>query len=190
MKDLTTKTLNMKRFLTIVFSSLFILSCTNIENNKNENVIKLQTELDSIKKIITENQNSSKTQIATFLTFQKENAEQAMNFYIKLFNNSKIINIKRWEKSAPGKEGTIMHATFSLDGKLFMCSDSPAIHDWGFTPAVSNFVECKDEQQLNELFSKLSENGKVMMPLNNYGFSTKFGFVEDQFGVSWQLNLK
>jgi len=83
-----------------------------------------------------------------------------------------------------------MQATFELDGNLFMCSDSPPIHVWNFTPAVSNYIECKDENELEKLFSKLSKNGKVMMPLNNYGFSQKFGFIEDQFGVSWQLNLK
>jgi len=82
-----------------------------------------------------------------------------------------------------------MHATFNLNGNQFMCSDSPPIHNWGFTPAVSNYVECKDENELERLFTKLSENGKVMMPLDNYGFSQQFGFVEDQFGVSWQLNL-
>ncbi len=131
-----------------------------------------------------------KGQIATFLTFQRADAEQAMNFYIGLFENSKIINIKRGGKERPGKEGTIMHATFTLDGNLFMCSDSPAIHDWGFTPGVSNFVECEDENELERLFTKLSENGKVMMPLDNYGFSQKFGFVEDEYGVSWQLNLQ
>ena len=128
-------------------------------------------------------------QMATFLTFQKEDAEEAMNFYVSLFDNSKILDLKRWEKGAPGKEGTIMHATFTLNGKLFMCSDSPPIHEWDFTPAVSNFIECVDETQMEYLFTKLSENGMVMMPLGNYGFSQKFGFVEDRFGVSWQLNL-
>ncbi len=128
--------------------------------------------------------------IITFLTFQKEDAEQAMNFYVELFDNSEIVNLTRWGKEEPGKEGTIMSATFSLDGKLFMCSDSPPIHKWDFTPAVSNYVECVNENELDRLFTKLSENGKVMMPLNNYGFSQKFGWVEDQFGMSWQLNLQ
>ena len=83
-----------------------------------------------------------------------------------------------------------MHATFSLDGQMFMCSDSPPIHDWDFTPGVSNFVECEDEKELEQLFSSLSKSGQVFMPLNNYGFSQKFGWVVDQFGISWQLNLK
>ena len=123
------------------------------------------------------------------LTFQDGNAEKAMNFYINIFNNSKITTISRWGKNAPNTEGKIMQATFELDGNLFMCSDSPAIHDWNFTPAVSNYLECEDEIELEKLFSKLSEEGKIMMPLNNYGFSKKFGFIEDKFGISWQLNL-
>ena len=128
--------------------------------------------------------------IITFLTFQKEDAEQAMNLYVELFDNSNIVSLKRWGKEGPGKEGTIMQATFNLDGKLYMCSDSPPIHEWDFTPAVSNFVECENESELERLFAKLSENGKVAMPLNNYGFSQKFGWVIDRFGVSWQLNLE
>lgn len=133
---------------------------------------------------------NSNTQIITSLTFQDRNAENAMNFYVELFPNSKIIKVQRWGKEGPGEEGRIMQATFELEGKLFMCSDSPPIHDWGFTPAVSNYLECKNESELERLFTKLSENGKVMMPLANYGFSRKFGFVEDQFGVSWQLNIE
>lgn len=169
-----------------------IYSCSDNNQNieKSREFLQLQAELDSLKNLIEDNVNDTKVQIATFLTFQKEDAEEAMNFYIKLFDNSKIVNLKRWEKEAAGKEGTIMHATFTLNGKLYMCSDSPPIHDWDFTPAVSNYIECVSESELEQLYTKLSENGKVMMPLENYGFSQKFGFVEDQYGVSWQLNLQ
>lgn len=132
-----------------------------------------------------------KQQISTFLTFQENNAEEAMNFYIKLFNNSKITDVHRYgkDKPAPAKEGSVMKATFELNGKQFICSDSYFKHEWTFTPAVSMFVECKGSREIENLFEKLSENGKVFMPLDNYGFSTKFGWVEDKFGVSWQLNL-
>lgn len=123
--------------------------------------------------------------MASFLTFQKGEAEQAMNFYMALFDHSEIVSLRRWEQGSPGKEGTIMHATFRLNGQLFMCSDSPAIHDWDFTPAISNYVNCVNESDLNRLFEQLSVNGSVMMPLGNYGFSQKFGFVQDQFGISW-----
>ena len=147
-------------------------------------------EHDSLIDMIDQKEATMNQKIITFLTFQKEDAEQAMNFYVGLFDNSKIVNLKRWGKEGPGKEGRIMHATFNLNGKLFMCSDSPPIHNWDFTPAVSNFVECEDESELKGLFTKLSENGEVAMPLDNYGFSQKFGWVVDQFGVSWQSNLK
>lgn len=130
-----------------------------------------------------------KTQITTFLTFQQNNAEQAMNFYITLFSNSKIIDIRRYGKEGPGPEGSVMVARFELNGKEFICSDSFVKHNWDFTPAISNWVDCKDEDELQMLFSKLQEGGRVMMPLDNYGFSQKFGWVADQFGISWQLNL-
>lgn len=144
----------------------------------------------AIGQTITKKPMEKEQKIITSLTFQKNDAEQAMNLYVSLFDNSKVIHIQRWEKEGPGKEGTIMQAIFELNGQRFMCSDSPPIHNWDFTPAVSNFVECKDEEELQRIFSKLSENGTVAMPLNNYGFSQKFGWVIDQFGVSWQLNLK
>lgn len=182
----------MKRIIPILFLTMLTYSSSNIMENseKSEKLSQLRAEFDSLSELGTESPNDMKGQIATFLTFQKEDAEQAMNFYVGLFDNSKIVDLKRWEKEGPGKEGTIMHATFELNGKLFMCSDSPPIHDWDFTPAVSNYVECVDESQVERLFAKLSENGQVMMPLDNYGFSQKFGFVEDRFGVSWQLNLE
>jgi len=140
--------------------------------------------------IMDKHKSNFKNQITTFLTFQENNAEEAMNFYIELFDNSKIIEIQRHGKDGPAKEGTIMMATFELNGKQFICSDSFIKHAWTFTPGVSNFVDCKSEIEQESLFEKLSENGKVMMPLNDYGFSKKFGFVEDKFGISWQLNLQ
>ena len=129
-------------------------------------------------------------QMIRSLTFQDGNAENAMNFYVELFENSKIINVSRWGNGAPVAKGKIMQATFELNGNLFMCSDSPPVHDWDFSPAVSNYINCENEDEMSRLFSKLSENGKITMPLNNYGFSQKFGWVIDQFGISWQLNLK
>lgn len=182
----------MKRIISIVFFGLTVLSCSNYKNERNHQsaINKLQTENDSLKTLLTPNKTILKNQMIRSLTFQDGNAENAMNFYVGLFDNSKIINVNRWGKGAPNTEGKIMLATFELDGNLFMCSDSPSIHDWNFTPAVSNYVECDNESELQRLFSNLSEKGKVMMEINNYGFSQKFGFIEDQFGVSWQLNLK
>tara|TARA_R110001632_G_scaffold106329_1_gene215879 strand:+ start:2709 stop:3257 length:549 start_codon:yes stop_codon:yes gene_type:complete len=182
----------MKKAILLLFLSVLTISCNNSksENNNHPKKEKLQAEINSLKKHTTHNISPIKNQISTFLTFQDNNAENAMNFYTELFDNSKIIDVKRWGKDAPGEEGKIMFAQFTINGNLFMCSDSPPVHDWNFSPAVSNFVECENESEQERLFSKLSENGTVTMPLNNYGFSQKFGWVIDQFGVSWQLNLK
>ncbi len=62
-------------------------------------------------------------------------------------------------------------------------------HDFTFTPSISLFVKCDSEEELETLYEKLSEGGEVAMPLDDYGFSTKFGWVQDRFGVSWQLNF-
>lgn len=165
-----TKTRRMKKRIPILLLALWALGCAEVQQNWTK-------------------KEEFQGQIATFLTFQKEDAEQAMNFYMGLFENSKIVEIKRWGKEGPGKEGTLMHATFTLNGKLLMCSDSPPVHAWDFSPAISLYVDCRDATQLERLFSQLSENGQVLMPLGNYGFSQQFAFVEDQFGISWQLNL-
>ncbi|WP_456866009.1 VOC family protein [Galbibacter sp. BG1] len=131
-----------------------------------------------------------KQQITTFLTFQGNNAEEAMNFYVELFDNSKVINVERYGKNGPGLEGTIVKAIFELNGTPFICSDSFIKHEWSFTPAVSSWVECNTKEEIEHLYAKLSENGDVKMPLDSYGFSKQFAFVEDRFGVSWQLNLE
>src|SRR5690606_4488993 len=90
------------------------------------------------------NQTQMVQRIMPSLTFQKNDAEQAMNLYVSLFENSRIVSLKRWEKGGPGKEGTVMQAVFELNGQQFRCSDSPPVHNWDFTPAVSQYVECKD----------------------------------------------
>jgi predicted 3-demethylubiquinone-9 3-methyltransferase (glyoxalase superfamily) len=67
--------------------------------------------------------------------------------------------------------------------------DSPIHHEFSFTPSVSMFMDCTDVAEIEHLFAGLSEQGKVLMPLDSYGFSEQFGWVNDRFGVSWQLNL-
>lgn len=62
-------------------------------------------------------------------------------------------------------------------------------HDFTFTPSISLFVECESEMELEVAYQALSAGGELLMPLDNYGFSTRFGWVNDRFGVSWQLNL-
>lgn len=112
-----------------------------------------------------------------------------MNFYVGLFDNSEVVSVQRYGSGGPAKEDSIMVARFRLNGRDFMCSDSYVQHAWNFTPGVSMFVECRSSEELEQLFQALSENGQVMMPIDNYGFSEQFAFVEDRFGVSWQLNF-
>jgi predicted 3-demethylubiquinone-9 3-methyltransferase (glyoxalase superfamily) len=77
-----------------------------------------------------------------------------------------------------------------LAGQDVICIDSPIQHAFTFTPSMSLYVECEDEAELDGVFAQLAEGGEVMMPPDNYGFSSKFGWVSDRFGVSWQLNVK
>ena len=126
--------------------------------------------------------------ITPFLMFQGT-AETAMQFYISLFKDAAITQIERYGPNAPGPEGSVRLAEFRLGAQRFLCIDSPAEHAFGFTPSLSIFVDCEDEAELQRVFGALSTEGETLMPLDNYGFSTKFGWVNDRFGVSWQLNL-
>ncbi len=117
-------------------------------------------------------------------------AEEAIKFYISLFKNSEIKEISYWKKDEPGgEEGLIKHALFTLDGSEYMASENNLEHNFTFTPSISIYVNCEDEDEIASLFKKISEGGAIMMPLADYGFSKKFGWVSDRYGVSWQLNL-
>lgn len=130
-----------------------------------------------------------KQKITTLLMFSDQ-AEEAMNFYTSIFEESEITSITRYGKDGPGKEGSVLYATFSLRGQVFMCIDSSVKHEFTFTPAISLYVTCDSEEEIDQYFEKLSNNGHVHMPLAEYPFSEKFGWVDDQFGVSWQLTLE
>lgn len=127
--------------------------------------------------------------ITPFLMFEGS-AEEAMRFYIALFSRSEVLRLERYGPGEPGAEGSVKRADFMVAGQEVICIDSPAKHAFTFTPSVSLFVECESEAELDMAFDRLSTNGAVLMPLDNYGFSTKFGWVNDRYGVSWQLNLK
>lgn len=127
--------------------------------------------------------------VTPFLMFQDGNAEEAMNFYTSIIEDSQITSLVRYGANEAGQEGTIMQATFTLKGQVFMCIDSSIKHQFSFTPSISIFVTCNTEEELDNLYEKLNEGGQALMPLNDYGFSKKFGWLNDRFGVSWQLNL-
>ncbi|MEV0387792.1 VOC family protein [Nonomuraea sp. NPDC050643] len=127
--------------------------------------------------------------IHTFLMFQNDDAEEAMNFYVSLFDDAKVVAVAHYGPGEPGTEGTVKHATFMLAGQEYMAIDSSVKHEFGFTPSMSLYVGCGSEEEIERLYGALLDGGKPLMPLDSYGFSTRFGWVNDRFGVSWQLNL-
>ena len=179
----------MKSLIPILLLALLTISCTDPNQGAavQEELTQLQAQVDSLQALATQHSHGP---IATFLTFQNSDAEEAMNFYVSLFDNSKVLEVEKYGAEGPAKEGTILKAVFELNGSRFICSDSFIKHAWDFTPGVSIWVDCDSEQQQQTLFSALAEGGEVMMPLGNYGFSQRFGFVADRFGVSWQLNVQ
>jgi len=125
--------------------------------------------------------------ITNFLLFEGK-AEEAMNFYVSLFDDSSVEQISRYGAGQPGREGTVIHATFILKGQEFMCIDSYVEHGFSFTAAMSFYVRCDSESEVGKLFDALSAGGTILMPLGAYPFSKKYGWVNDRYGVSWQLS--
>ena len=126
--------------------------------------------------------------VQPFLMFDGK-AEEAMNFYVSLFPEGRVTDISRYGPGEQGKEGSVKVAKFTLAGQSVMCIDSPVKHAFTFTPAVSFFVDVTSESELRRFAAELGERGGVLMPLANYGFSRLFTWINDRFGVSWQLNL-
>ncbi|WP_306394714.1 VOC family protein [Telluria beijingensis] len=126
--------------------------------------------------------------VTPFLMFEGA-AEEAMRFYVPLFAGSDVKHVELYKSGEMGPEGTVKRAAFTLAGQDVICIDSPAKHGFTFTPSMSLFVECEDEAEFDNAFAQLSSGGAVMMAPDNYGFSRKFGWLSDRFGVSWQLNL-
>ena len=106
--------------------------------------------------------------ITPFLWFDGK-VEEAMNFYVSVFKNSKVTNVN------PGPNGTVMSATFELDGQRFMALNGGPM--FSFTPAVSFFVNCETQAEVDELWEKLSEGGK----------KGRCGWLKDKYGLSWQV---
>lgn len=130
----------------------------------------------------------SHAKIRPFLMFQGK-AEEAMNFYVSLFPGAEVLDVVRYGSNGPGAVGSVMKATFRIGAETVLCTDSAEQHAFSFTPAFSFFVECDSEDEINRLYAVLAAGGTAPMPIGDYGFSRKFGWVNDRFGVSWQLNL-
>ncbi|WP_249695789.1 VOC family protein [Stappia sp. WLB 29] len=123
----------------------------------------------------------------THLMFQG-NARAALETYETVFADFTIdmLELNGDDTAAPG---TVRMAKISFAGQNLIVIDSPIPHDFDFTPSMSLFVEMDDAETLDAAFAQLSEGGKVLMPPDNYGFSPRFGWLSDRFGLSWQLSL-
>ena len=112
--------------------------------------------------------------ITPFLWFDGK-AEEATNFYTATFKNSKIVDIMRYGEAGPGPKGTVMSTTFELDGQEFIALNGGPM--FGFSPAISFFVHCGTQEEVDRLWEQLSAGGEKQ----------KCGWLKDQFGVSWQV---
>ena len=112
--------------------------------------------------------------ITPFLWFD-DKAEEAMNFYVSVFKNSRVVSITRYGEAGPGAAGTVMTASFVLDGQEFVALNGGP--QFTFSPAISFVVNCTSQAEVDELWTKLSAGGKEV----------QCGWLEDRYGLSWQI---
>ncbi|MDQ8043491.1 MAG: VOC family protein [Solirubrobacteraceae bacterium] len=125
--------------------------------------------------------------IRTFLMFEGR-AEEAVRAYAELFDGE-ITKLERYGADGPGPEGTIFQATLRLGGQDVMVTDSFVEHGFSFTPSMSLWVDCVDAADVDAKAAALVEGGSFLMPPGDYGFSERFAWVSDRFGVTWQLSV-
>ncbi len=112
--------------------------------------------------------------ITPFLWFDGK-AEEAMQFYVSTFTNSKVVSVSRYGDGGPGPKGTVMSAAFQLEGQDFVALNGGP--QFSFTPAISLFVSCETQQEVDDLWEKLSAGGEKQ----------RCGWLKDKYGVSWQI---
>lgn len=117
---------------------------------------------------------TAKPRVTPFLWFA-DRAEEAVNFYTSVFNDSAIVNMHRLPAEAPGKEGRMLTATFRVKGAEFMILEGGPMFE--FTPAVSFFVHCETQEEVDFLWDKLTAEG----------VPNRCGWLTDKFGVTWQI---
>ena len=122
----------------------------------------------------TTGQKITTQKITPFLWFNS-NAEEAMNFYVSVFRNSKIVNLSRYGDAGPGPKGTVISGTFQLAGQQFHALNGGP--QYKFTEAISLFVNCESQEEVDELWEKLSKGGE----------KSRCGWLKDRFGLSWQV---
>lgn len=128
--------------------------------------------------------------ISTCLWFDNQ-AEEAVKFYTSVFKNSKTGNIRHYDEAGSNASGmpvgTVMTVIFNLEDQEFMALNGGPV--FKFTKSTSFMISCNTSVEADELWEKLSEGGEILMKLDKYPFSEKFGWLKDKFGISWQLNF-
>jgi len=122
-----------------------------------------------------------------FLMFQGGVCEAAIDLYVATLPDSRLVTLQRHAEGPAA--GTVAMARIVIAGLEVMANDSPIPHAFDFTPSLSLFVDLDTEAEVDRIAGALSEGGKVLMAVGDYGFSKRFAWVADRFGVSWQLNL-
>ena len=128
-------------------------------------------------------------QLTLQLMFQGQ-ANQALTLYAKVIPGFTLIRKDLYGPRGPGKEGSVHEAVFVIGDTTVHCIDSPVDHAFAFTPSTSLCLTLDDRTAVEHVFSALAENGKPLMPLDDYGFNPCFGWLQDRFGVSWQIAVK
>ncbi len=130
------------------------------------------------------------TSVHTHLMFQNGRALEAVRRYEEVFGEGfSVDELDLYDEAAAGLTGQVQLAVCTLLGQRVTFFDSPVSHGFDMTPSISLFVECDDDAELERLFGALGVEGQVFMPLGDYGFSRRYGWLADRFGVPWQLNL-
>ena len=126
-----------------------------------------------------------------FVGDQAGKAEEAITLYTSVFSGSEITSIERYgANDEDGEtEGLVKAAKFTLNGVEHVAMDSSLGHEFTFTPAMSLLVECESKAEFEQTYQALSDGGVDLMPPDDYGFSQRFVWLNDRYGVSWQLNL-
>ncbi|MFN0133010.1 MAG: VOC family protein [Phycisphaerales bacterium] len=126
--------------------------------------------------------------VTPLLMFQDGRAEEAFGFYASVFPGSRVVSMKKFGPGRPCPEGTVELGVMEIAGQRIMCTESPRVHAFDFTPSISFHVECGSVEELDRAYAALGTGGEPLMPPDNYGFSARFAWVKDRFKVSWQLN--
>jgi predicted 3-demethylubiquinone-9 3-methyltransferase (glyoxalase superfamily) len=126
--------------------------------------------------------------VTPFLMFEGR-AEEAMTRYVSVLPNSQVLRLERHGADAGDAEGTVALAEAVLAGQRVRFFDSPVHHEFTFTPSHSLFVEVDTEHELDRIVDALAAGGRFLMAPGDYGFSPRFAWLNDEFGVSWQINV-